>query len=262
MGKIDYDVLYDMIHSDDPDIAQQGRDELMESLYGFINYVIAQYYPTYYKIDREALFNEGAIGIMENIERFDPNKGNPLQYFKYCIIHNCSIYVDSFYHESTSYYRKKIDKVLDGVEYFNSMGIKYSMEDLAKHCGLSEKAVVEALAMHSRQSSKSSELYEVTKDKRKSPLDEVIEGDTKKALEDALTGLNEVERRLIILRFYDDMSYKDISAKVHSTSRKVQTDIQKILRKLRKNQDLVKAVQPGKKASKNKGTIRLSDILS
>lgn len=232
-----YKIIMEKVHNNGPQIKKEGKEEMLSSLYGYIHYVIAQNYPTFYKKDGQALFNEAVCGILEDIERFDPEKGNPLQYFRYSILHKCSIYIDSYYNEMTTHYRKKVEKVEKSIEFFESMGLAYTDADIARHSGLSEKAVIETRNMHLRQSTKSGILDAEISDNY-SPLDYCVETETADEIHRALNSFEAKDRQIIIMRYFKDFPYKVIAKEAGIPLERVQAELLKVLRKLKKCPEL------------------------
>lgn len=254
--RIDIYEVMDYYHSDDPELQQKAVDMLIESLSGYINYVINKEFPTFTH-DREALYNEAVLGILEHLKNYDPKKSSPTLYFRYAIIHNCTIYIDDYYNESTSYYRKKIDKVLRAKEILSAGGYPCTNADIAAYCGITEKSVEDALIRHQRQAMKSSELEPLVQTREKNPLDILIEKETKSSLEEAIQALDEIEQKIIYLRFYEDESYQEISKQTGISTRKVQSRLNKALRKMSKNPKLF----GHRKTKKKDGHMELDSIL-
>ena len=84
----------------------------------------------------EDAISEGKMAVIENMEKYDPNKSTPETFFRVYITHNIYYYMQKNFYHSNSYYTKKIqllktlkEECLTKNVSFSSLTKKYHIKD-------------------------------------------------------------------------------------------------------------------------------------
>lgn len=93
----------------------------------------------HYKIPvqmREDAYQEGMVGIIENIDKYNPEISSPETFFSVRILHNIDRYFQKSVNKSSVHYAKKIKKANDAEKEILSSGEKPTEEKIAKVSGM------------------------------------------------------------------------------------------------------------------------------
>ncbi len=131
-------------NSSDPEIKKEGINEAIEELKSFVHYVIKKKYSTYGKY-YEDLVQEGIVGIIKGLEKYDPTKSLPTTFFNLYIIHEMSKYIDTEVNKTTSHYSSNLTKINRVIDKFEQQGRKWNPTDIAVETGLNMETVIQCL---------------------------------------------------------------------------------------------------------------------
>lgn len=188
--------------------------------------------------DKEELFQIGMIGLMQAVDRFDSGYGVRFSTYAVPVILG---EIRRFLRDDTPVKitrsivenRKQIRQLLEE-------NAEYTIEEIAKKTNLSTEDVI--LAMESEKPVES--IYEPVYDsgegevllieqlkKQEKPVEEQVM--EKELLQQAFTQLEETEKRLIALRFYENKTQTQVGELLKITQVQVSRMEKKILRKMR-----------------------------
>ena len=131
-------------NSGNPEIKKEGINEAIEELKSFVHYVIKKKYSTYGKY-YEDLVQEGVVGIIKGLEKYDPTKSLPTTFFNLYIIHEMSKYIDTEVNKTTSHYSSNLTKINRVIDKFEQEGRKWNATDIAVQTGLNMETVIQCL---------------------------------------------------------------------------------------------------------------------
>ena len=116
----------------------------VDELRSFVHYVIKKKYSTYGKY-YEDLVQEGTVGIIKGLEKYNPKKSLPTTFFNLYIIHEMSKYIDTEVNKTTSHYSSNLTKINRAIDKFEQNGKKWNENDIAIETGLNMETVIQCL---------------------------------------------------------------------------------------------------------------------
>ena len=85
-------------HSGNDELRQKAIDEIVADHSPYIHRVINHWFPTFRKEYGEDMFQEGAMGIIKGLEKYDPAQSKPTTFFHYYILHDITEYIAKIIH--------------------------------------------------------------------------------------------------------------------------------------------------------------------
>lgn len=134
-------------HSGDIKKKQYAQECAIEELKGFIYHIIKKSYSTYAKNNFYDLIQEGKLGVMEGMKKYDPNKSMPTTFFSPYIKHEIQGHITKQVDKTTAHYSSSIKKINRVIESFESTGKPYTNVDIAIQTGLSLETVNQSMAI-------------------------------------------------------------------------------------------------------------------
>lgn len=141
-----YKIMEDY-HSGDPRRQQYALECAIEELKGFIYYTIKKTYPTYIKDNFYDLVQEGKLGIIVGMQKYDPDKGMPTTFFSPYIKHEMQNLITRQVDKTTAHYSTKIKEINKAIEHFEACEIPYTNVDLAIQTGLPLETVNQSMSI-------------------------------------------------------------------------------------------------------------------
>lgn len=230
----------------DPEEVRWAKEALLSEIAGFLGMAIKKYAPNFAKDYYHEMYNECVIAVLENMEKFDPEKGTATTFFTAPVIHALSNYSNMISNKSTAYYSQNMNKIRSALAYFEKIQMKPSLSDLALHTGLSVQKVEQGLnriyATDEVYIATEAELDAVLKRESKSPEEECIEKERSQILKNAMAGLTKMDRYLLMLHFgFDEdkqLSLATIAKRTGIPVNQVSNSIARSLRILADNTEL------------------------
>ncbi len=237
-----------MYHSGDPEKRKKAIEEIVTENQKLVSFIIDKHFKSFkYNYYWEDLFQQGILGIIESLEKYDPELATPSTYFTFFIIHQLSEYCNSFIKGRSSHYSAKIKKINVARSQLEAVGIMFpTPADLAIQTGLKIDQVMKTLEVETRTSyiSLQSEEYinEYLTDYVKGP-DELYEEEEKiQLLHKAIEDLPFIEREVVLRKFGLNCEKPQtnvmISKAVCISPSEVRNRLQNAMKMLRKNPNL------------------------
>lgn len=136
--------ICDKFNSGDENLRHEAIEEAIEELKSFVHYVIKKKYSTYGKY-YEDLVQEGMVGIIKGLEKYNPHKSMPTTFFNLYIIHEMSKYIDTEVNKTTSHYSSNLTRINRVIDKFEQQGRKWNETDIAVETGLNMETVIQCL---------------------------------------------------------------------------------------------------------------------
>ena len=235
-------------NSDDADMKGWAIQEMMSRVNGFIGHMIDKHFAVYKKQYYDDMFSEGSIAVVEEMGRFDPDKGTLTTFFTRYILHRISNFIDAEINRSTPYYSNIMNAIKDAKKYFDELHVQPTISDIALHTGLSVKKVEDGLkrieATNEQYYAVDSDLDAMVKKSFESPEDDILRKERIETLRQALSDLEERDRLILGMRFGVDneeqKSYSMIGKALGMHPNQVMRSVNRSIRILSANQDLRK----------------------
>lgn len=227
-------------NSGDPMLKQESLNEAIDELKSFVHYVIKKKYSTYGK-HYEDLVQEGYIGIMKGMEKYDPTKSLPTTFFNLYIIHEMSKFIDTEVNKTTSHYSSNLTKINRVIDKFEAQSQKWTATDIAIETGLNMETVIQCLNIKEYKNEMYYETEEVLEanlsEKSPSPEQQCIENERMDVLYKAISTLLPEEIQVLKYRYglagSKTISYKEIAKEMGVSIEKVRKYRHDAIRKLR-----------------------------
>lgn len=223
---------------------QEIKKKLMMLYIDFVRNIVKKMNLTYSGalLGEDDLVDIGMIGLSDAIDRFNPKLGVKFETFAYPRIKGSIIdeirRVDNL-PRSVRDKIDQIDKVRARIE--NRVGDIADHELIASEAGLSIEKYnqVAALGYSSKNISfnlgigENAELGDFVKSECKDPEENLIDNEIKQAIADEIKKLTEKERLVIVLYYYEELTFKEIAEILHLSESRVSQLHSVALKKIR-----------------------------
>ncbi len=234
-------------NTEDPDLKAWAIQEMIRKVRGFVGHMIDKHFPTYKKDYYDDLYSEGTIAVIEEMGHFDPEKGTLTTYFTPYILHRMNAFINNEVNRSTPYYVNIMRQIKKTQEYYNEIQVTPTVADIALHTGLSVKKVEDGLrrieALNECHYQSTAELdAEITNNVFESPEEEIIKKEQNELLQEALSKLEELDQKIIMLKFglddKDEKSYAEIAKALGIPVNRVLNSLNRSIRIMRSDDGL------------------------
>lgn len=227
-------------HSDDPQVRKEALWDAIEELKSFVHYVIRKKYGTYTKY-YDDLVQEGIVGIINGMKKYNPEKSLPTTFFNLYIIHEMSKFVDTEVNKTTSHYSSNLTKINRVIDRLEQSGKKWTPTDIAVETNLNMETVIQCLNIKEYKNEvyyETDEMLEADlKERTPSPEQEYIENEKNEVLYNAIKTLLPEEQQVLYYRYGLDgthvIAYKEIARKMGISIEKVRKYRHDGIRKLK-----------------------------
>lgn len=239
--------------SDNPVEKTQALEEAINEMEGFIHEIIKKNYSTYKKY-YEDLVQEGKIGVMQGMKKYDPTQSLPTTFFKVYIVHEISKFIDTEVNKTTPHYSSNLMKINRIINKFEQEGRAWTPQDIAIETGIKLETIIQCLTIDKYKNEvyyNADDVEIEIKEKGKSPEEQYLENETLTALYTAIAELSPTEKEIIIKKYglgaEGQMAYKTISEALGIPIEKVKKIRHEAIRKLRESPSIRMAFQSYKK---------------
>lgn len=232
--------ICDKYNSGDEVKKKEALQEAIDELQSFVHYVIRKKYSTYTK-HYEDLVQEGFMGIIKGMEKYNPEKSLPTTYFNLYIIHEMSKFIDTEVNKTTSHYSSNLTKINRVIDKLEQEGTKWTPTDIAVQTGLNMETVIQCLNIKEYKNEMYYENDEILEanitERNPSPEDVYIEEEKNRILYNAISTLLPEEQQVLIYRYglknSKVISYKEIAKIMGISIEKVRKYRHDALKKLK-----------------------------
>lgn len=230
-------------HSGDPALQMEAKEEALAELEGYVHHIIKKQYSTYGKY-YDDLVQEGKIGIICGLDKYDPSRSMPTTFFNFYIVHEMSKFIDTIVNRTTSHYSSNLSKINKTIDKFEKEGREWGPADIAIELGMNMETVIQCLAIQDRKNEvyyESDEILEQQISERgKSPEEQYLENERLSALYQAINSLDDTAKRIIMMKYGvgypSPLSYKAISEELDIPIDKVKKIRHNSIAELKHNQ--------------------------
>lgn len=218
-------------------LSKREREEFALRYLPLVKYVVSRFYiKETSTITKEDLLHWGIIGLMEAIDRFDESKG--VKFEMYAIKRISGAIKDALRREDTlsRAQREKYKRVIAAID---SLGENFSEEDIATRLGIDISSYqdlledISPIVMTSLDELLEEKGFEIS-DARESVEERVIEEETRGDLIRAIKRLDDRERHILALYYYEGFTLKQIGNILGLTESRVSQLHSHIILKLRR----------------------------
>lgn len=137
----------DLYNSTNADARSRAVDYFYFKHENYIKKLMEDFCPTYQAKYYDDLLSSGTVGLMEALQKFDPEKGRFTTWSKRYIIHEFLNFLCEIVFQCSVYYANLQNKIRKVIKKLELEGIKYTFEDICEQTGLSMKIVKRELQM-------------------------------------------------------------------------------------------------------------------
>lgn len=234
--------LFSMLRAaKDPNVRARIREHLISRHEGLVRHVVKDYLGS--GESYEDLYSVGMLGLINAVDRFDPERGNRFATFAVPTIRG---EIRRYFRDKTWGVRvpRRIQelslKARDALEHFTQThGRTPTYEELARELGVTEEEVIEALEVSRQYDLPSIERTEDDEealagiDRAGAPDAEIEALADRDAVLRAVQKLPPRERMVILLRFFGGLSQQQVGERLHVSQMHVSRLQHRALEKLR-----------------------------
>lgn len=200
----------------------RGVDMMIGKYSDYIHYVIKKYYPSFTR-ETEDMFQSGAIGIMEAMKRYRPEKGAFSTYCTPFIKKEISKQVRFVAAEKSEYFATVHNNVEKAKTQLETGGKDVTVENVMDKTGLSEKIVKREMKV----------------DRTKVSYEALAEVGTSMSLsdkfivDDILSTVSDERKEIIKLRVFEELTFKAIATRMKLPEFTVKREYKKAINELK-----------------------------
>ncbi|MDW7651436.1 MAG: sigma-70 family RNA polymerase sigma factor [Bacillota bacterium] len=209
-----------------------GQEELLEDVVRAGRTLVCYFARLYTGGTEDDVMQAGMEGLLKAVQRFDPDKGVTfITYAGHCIMGE----IRHFLRKESSYYKpgciadlqSRVDRFVE--EILKERGTPPAMDEIAAGLNVKEEGIAEVM----RAGLVSLDEVDVAKIKTLKYETFKLPIEDKLLVEQALKSLNELQKRVIYLLFYKDLTQTQAAKKLGISQRKVSRILHKSLQEMR-----------------------------
>lgn len=228
-------------HSGNDFLKQQAINEMVETLSKYVYSIIRKMFSSYLPKYLDDLYQEGIVGILKNIGKYDPTKSMPTTFFNIYIIGEMNTFIINNVNKTTNYYGHNIIKINKAIKEFEMSNQDYTDADIAEKLKIPIETVINCREIIKNSKDSEYEMSEMldnsTSPQIKSPEDLMLEKEKEKILLDALNSLDVDEKYIIAGKLglvNKPKAYKTLASELGISIDKVKKKYKLGLRKVKK----------------------------
>lgn len=239
------------------ELVQNARNQMIDKLEYLIYYIINKRFSTFKKYTKE-LYQEGIVGVLASLPKYDYHKASPSTYFFNYILHQMTDFVNYQINKTSPHYATHITKIKKAINSFEKEGREVTVKDLAQETGISVETIVQSMNIMEKANEMHYETIDILESKMsetfQSPEEEYMKKELANIIRQAVNSLPTDEGNVIILKFGLDgeppLSYKNISERLGIQIDRIKKLNSSAIRKLKKDKLILENFGGMKKSNK------------
>jgi RNA polymerase sigma factor, sigma-70 family len=239
------------------ELVQNARNQMIDKLEYLIYYIINKRFSTFKKYTKE-LYQEGIVGVLASLQKYDYHKASPSTYFFNYILHQMTDFVNYQINKTSPHYATHITKIKKAINSFEKEGREVTVKDLAQETGISVETIVQSMNIMEKANEMHYETIDILESKMsetfQSPEEEYMKKELANIIRQAVNSLPTDEGNVIILKFGLDgeppLSYKNISERLGIQIDRIKKLNSSAIRKLKKDKLILENFGGMKKSNK------------
>lgn len=236
---------------------KESKEKMIEKLEYLVYYIINKNFSTFKKYTKE-LYQEGILGILASMKKYDYEKSSPSTYFFNYILHQMNDFVNFQINKTSPHYATHITKIKKAINSLEKEGKEVTVIGVAQITKFSAETIVQSMKIMELSNEMHYETIDVLESNLsetfQSPEEEFVKNEIVEIIRSAVNALPEDEKNVINLKFglLDgvQLSYKSISETLGIQIDKVKKLNASAIRKLKKNKLILDNFGNMKKSNK------------
>ena len=236
---------------------KESKEKMIEKLEYLVYYIINKNFSTFKKYTKE-LYQEGILGILASMKKYDCEKSSPSTYFFNYILHQMNDFVNFQITKTSPHYATHITKIKKAINSLEKEGKEVTVIGVAQITRFSAETIVQSMKIMELSNEMHYEKIDVLESNLsetfQSPEEEFVKNEIVEIIRSAVNALPEDEKNVINLKFglLDgvQLSYKSISETLGIQIDRVKKLNASAIRKLKKNKLILDNFGNMKKSNK------------
>ena len=236
---------------------KESKEKMIEKLEYLVYYIINKNFSTFKKYTKE-LYQEGILGILASMKKYDYEKSSPSTYFFNHILHQMNDFVNFQINKTSPHYATHITKIKKAINSLEKEGKEVTVIGVAQITKFSAETIVQSMKIMELSNEMHYETIDVLESNLsetfQSPEEEFVKNEIVEIIRSAVNELPEYEKNVINLKFglLDgvQLSYKSISETLGIQIDRVKKLNASAIRKLKKNKLILDNFGNMKKSNK------------
>lgn len=236
---------------------KESKEKMIEKLEYLVYYIINKNFSTFKKYTKE-LYQEGILGILASMKKYDYEKSSPSTYFFNYILHQMNDFVNFQINKTSPHYATHITKIKKAINSLEKEGKEVTVIGVAQITKFSAETIVQSMKIMELSNEMHYETIDVLESNLsetfQSPEEEFVKNEIVEIIRSAVNELPEYEKNVINLKFglLDgvQLSYKSISETLGIQIDRVKKLNASAIRKLKKNKLILDNFGNMKKSNK------------
>lgn len=236
---------------------KESKEKMIEKLEYLVYYIINKNFSTFKKYTKE-LYQEGILGILASMKKYDYEKSSPSTYFFNYILHQMNDFVNFQINKTSPHYATHITKIKKAINSLEKEGKEVTVIGVAQITKFSAETIVQSMKIMELSNEMHYETIDVLESNLsetfQSPEEEFVKNEIVEIIRSAVNALPEDEKNVINLKFglLDgvQLSYKSISETLGIQIDRVKKLNASAIRKLKKNKLILDNFGNMKKSNK------------
>lgn len=136
-----------LYHSQDKKSQDEAKYYFIKNHENFIKSQMKKFCPTYIKDYYEDLFENGIVGILEALKKFNPENGLFITWSKFYIMHEFQKYICEMILQCSEHYARLQNKIRKVMNKLKNEGLECTVYNICEHTGLNPQIVKRELWM-------------------------------------------------------------------------------------------------------------------
>jgi len=242
-----FKVIMDKYHNGEQSYAMEMA---LAEMGDFVHFLIKKHFSKYVYDYYEDFVQQGYVGILEGLKKYDPSKGAPSTFFNFYIMHEITRFIDQNIKKSSPYYAANIGIIDKAIKKYEETNTPYTEMDIANATGLNLDTISTCLKIMERTNTMHIESEDFIdakiSEKPLTPEEAYLKKEESDIFYKAIHSLGETEARILLTKFGLDgkmpfgetIADKDVAQEIGVSLDKVKRVRHMAVRKLKNKPEL------------------------